>query len=69
MEPVLGNGWSKHAERVMYQLSEINHRLELHSRELHHLRVDVSMLRVKAGIWGIVGGAIPVAIAIAMKAL
>lgn len=35
-------------------------------REIVKLQVDVAALKVKASIWGIIGGSIPVIITIAM---
>jgi len=32
-------------------------------------RIQIAVLNVKAGLWGVLGGAIPVAVAILMKSL
>lgn len=44
--------------------------LECHFTKLNDritdLRVDIAALKVKAGIWGLIGGAIPVVITVAI---
>jgi len=51
--------WKDWAIEVGKHIDEIN-------ITLNELRVDVAQLKVKAGIWGLVGGSIPAAITLAV---
>lgn len=52
----------EHAAEDRRQHAILSAKLDVVSEQLTQVRVDVSALKVKAGIWGIVGGAIPVII-------
>jgi len=40
----------------------IDHHFDTLRREIVKVQIDIATLKVKAGVWGIIGGAIPVAI-------
>ncbi len=39
------------------------------NEELRKIQVDIAMLQVKSGVWGLVGGLIPILIYVAMELL
>ena len=61
---VNGNGWNKHEMLVMDKLDTLVANDKCIEKKIGDLRVDVAKLKVKAGIWGLLGGTIPVGIAI-----
>jgi hypothetical protein len=51
--------WSKH---VLMQLETDTKCLRELKEEITKLRVEVGQLKVKSGVWGLIGGAVPVAV-------
>jgi hypothetical protein len=51
--------WSKH---VLMQLETDSKCLRELKEEITKLRVEVGQLKVKSGVWGLIGGAVPVAV-------
>ena len=66
MASVDGNGWSKYEKLVMDKLDELDARFGNVEEMLTQVRVDIATLKVKAGLWGGIGGLIPVVIALVM---
>ena len=60
------NGWDQYQKLVMDKLSEHDEKFGSIEGKLTQIQVDIATLKVKAGIWGGIGGLIPVAIAIIM---
>ena len=50
------NQWSQH---VLKELERLNETLERLEALLNKTREDVAVLKVKAGVWGLLGGAVP----------
>lgn len=63
MPPFDGNSWDEWRNHILKELERHNESTEAIFTKLNRLAEDISALKVKAGIWGAVGGAIPVAIA------
>jgi len=63
------NGWSEWAKHVLAELERLNscyEKLDLRIQEMH---TDIVTLKIKAGIWGLVGGIIPVLVLLGIKHL
>ena len=58
------NVWSKH---VLAELGRLNDCYEKIDHRMANLELEVAMLKVKAGVWGLMAGAVPVAIMVAVK--
>jgi hypothetical protein len=67
--------WEESRAVIKYQLTELDKKVVNLSLQLtrNHaenqvmytqMKVDIAMLQVKAGVWGVVGGAIPVLVLI-----
>lgn len=67
------NGWGKYSKLVLYELQRLNQCREKDLKEFAEfkdcvkksfegIKIDLAVLKVKAGIWGFVGAAIPIAI-------
>ncbi len=60
------NGWSKYEKMVIDKLDGHDDKFNGIENKLTQIQVDIATLKVKAGIWGGIGGLIPVVIAIVM---
>ena len=61
--------WESYSRLVLTKLDEHEDVLQDISKELTNIRVDIGMLKVKSGLWGLIGGFIPVAIAVILNLL
>ncbi len=50
------NGWSAYEKLVMSELRRLREKQDAISLNLTGLCADVSALKVKAGVWGVLGG-------------
>lgn len=64
-----GNGWTQYQKLVLAELERHSEQLDRLSKQITHLDIELAMLKVKAGAWGLIGGLIPVAIAIMIELL
>ena len=53
------NGWTKWENHVLLQLKANREEHGIILKEIVQIGKDVSTLKVKAGVWGLVGGMIP----------
>lgn len=64
-----GNGWSEYQRLVIDRLDRLDHKInsiqaqidQIHREEISEIKVDIAMLKVKAGVFGLVGGFLPAA--------
>ncbi len=56
MPPNDDNGWSAYEKLVMSELKRLREKQDVMSAKLTGLCADVSALKVKAGVWGVLGG-------------
>ena len=59
--------WEEYANVVMDRFNTIDKRLDKIDSNVQQLQRDIDMLKVKAGIWGLGAGAIPVSLMILIK--
>lgn len=69
MAPNSENGWIEYRRSVLENIQDNKSETKDQAKEIGKLREEIAVLKVKAGVWGLVGGAIPVAIFIALRAL
>lgn len=62
------DGWAEYSKLVLTKLEEHEDILKDINKELTNVRVEIGMLKVKSGVWGLIGGLIPVAIALILNA-
>ena len=60
------NGWSKYEKMVIDKLDDHDDKFSGIENKLTQIQVDIATLKVKAGVWGGIGGLIPAIIAIVM---
>jgi hypothetical protein len=63
------NGWHEWSKHVLKELERLSDSCERMEAQLSALKGDIVMLKVKSGMWGLVAGAIPTAIMLAIKYL
>jgi len=59
-----GNGWEEWRNHILSEQCRFNKQQEQIFHKLNHLEVSVGQLKIKSGIWGMLGGLIPVVIAL-----
>lgn len=64
-----GNGWTEYQRLVLSELERHSQALHQIEMNLKKIDVDLATLKVKAGLWGLMGGLIPVAIAVFIELL
>ncbi len=60
------NGWIEYRKLVLQQLKDLNSAVAGIREEQTKIREAIAGLNVKSGAWGVLGGAIPVVIAVAI---
>ncbi len=60
------NGWSQYEKMVIDKLDDHDDKFNGIEDKLTQIQVDIATLKVKAGVWGGIGGLIPAVIAIVM---
>ena len=60
------NGWSRYEKMVIEKLDDHDDKFNGIENKLTQIQVDIATLKVKAGVWGGIGGLIPAVIAIVM---
>lgn len=63
------NGWNEYQKLVLHELQEHTKELERIQADIQKIHIDLATLKVKSGVWGLVAGTIPVAIAVVLKLL
>ena len=58
------NGWMEYQKLVLHELKQLNDSMTQNSKDHVTMREDIAKLKVKSGVWGLIGGAIPSSIAI-----
>jgi len=56
--------WSNH---VLNELKRLNEAQESLNKDVKNISIDIATLKVKAGVWGVLGGLVPAAIVIIMN--
>lgn len=56
------NGWTAWEKHVLAELEDLKLSYRRLTDEIHGARMEIERLKVKAGIWGLIGGSVPVVI-------
>lgn len=62
--PPGGDGWSEWGRHVLSELERLGSAYEGLRGEIQKIHVEIAQLKVKSGMWGVLGGLIPVVIAL-----
>lgn len=60
-----GNGWDEWGRHVLSELQRLNTNLETCGKSITCIKTDIAMLKVKSGLWGVLGGIFVVASTVA----
>jgi len=58
------NGFENWKHHILRELERLSDSQENMSKQMENIGMDLAMLRVKASVWGIMGGAIPVIVSL-----
>jgi len=58
------NGWGEWSRHVLAELVRLNNCYEDMNKSLTKVHVNIGQLQIKSGVWGAIGGCIPVLIMI-----
>jgi len=58
------NNWYEDRRLVLAELARFNESITILAAKIEQLRLDVAILQVKAGVWGLMGGLIPTVIVV-----
>jgi len=61
------NDWNEWSKYVLNELKRHNKVQEKMQSDIASIKTDIALLKLKSGLWGLAGGAIPVGIAIATR--
>lgn len=64
-----GNGWTTYQKLVLAELERHGEKLEKLEAHLNRVEIEIAMLKVKSGAWGLMGGAVPVVIMLLVEFL
>jgi len=59
--------WQQWSRYVLKELERLNECYEKLDNKVNNIANDISILKVKAGIWGLIGAAIPVTVMIILQ--
>jgi hypothetical protein len=69
-DPTLtGDGWKAWGNHVLVELKRLNEGQVRMENKMNKVHVDLAMLKVKSGLWGLLGASIPVIIALGIWAV
>ena len=54
------NGWNEWSRHVLAELERLNDCYNKLDTKMNRLFTEVAMLKVKSGVWGAIGGSMPV---------
>ena len=68
-DKLIGNGWNEYSRLVISELKRLSSWCKIIDEKLAQSNIEIAKLKVKAGFWGLLGGAIPVIIGIGVYLL
>ena len=69
MEAQKTNGWHSWGKHVLAELERLDRCHISAENQIERLLIEIAVLKVKAGIWGLIGGALPAIAAIVVAIL
>jgi len=62
----MSDDWKDYQEFVLRELNRLNNNVEKLEEKIDIISTDIAVLKIKAGLWGLIGGALPILIALAI---
>lgn len=66
---MVDNGWDQWKNLVLEEIKDQKKSLECLEKTLVMIQVDIGRLKLQAGLWGLVGGAISIGLSILIGAM
>ena len=63
---VSDNSWFAWSKHVLMQLEQDTKCMLEIKKDINAIKIEIAQLKVKSGVWGLIGGAIPVAVGLAI---
>lgn len=63
------NGWNEWSRHVLAELERLNDCYTQLNTSVGNIHIEIAMLKVKSGMWGAIGGMIPIVILLAIAHL
>lgn len=63
------SGWTQYQKLVLKELERHSEVLSSLDKGMGNLKLDIAMLKVKAGVWGLLAGLIPVVVLFCVELL
>jgi len=60
------NGWNEYSRLVLSELERLDVGQVALNEKMNKVLTEIALLKVKSGVWGLLGGAIPVAIGLGL---
>ena len=58
------NGWDEYRKLVLKELEDLGLEMIRARKDLSDIKIEIRELKIRSGIWGAIGGAIPVLLTI-----
>lgn len=58
-----GGSWLEWKQHVLLELVELNNGMKERDKTMQKMQVQIAILQVKAGVWGLAGGALALLVA------
>lgn len=73
--PEAGDSWTEYRKLVVQELERLDHSIsqlstkidEFMRGDISKIKIDIAMLQVKAGVWGVLGGVLTVLAAVLLS--
>lgn len=60
------NGWNEYQKLVLAKLEAQDRQLEILRAKCERMSTEIALLKLKSGIWGLLGGMIPIGVALGL---
>jgi|6_EtaG_2_1085325.scaffolds.fasta_scaffold53135_3 hypothetical protein len=61
--------WERDQKLVLHEMGRLSTLIELLRTDVGDLKVEIAMLKIKSGLWGLTAGTVPVIIALGIKSM
>jgi len=69
------DSWREWGTYVLKEMKRLNTQIEsldnkvtsIKDQQISQLKIEIAMLKVKSGVWGLIGGLIPIVIVVALE--
>ena len=58
------NGWNEYSRLVLAELERLNINYQRLEEGQTSIRIEIGKLQIKSGVWGLIGGTIPIVVTI-----